>query len=102
MDNILKKQLDCIGEDFLGRIFGDLGKPEREALKHLFGGGGMEGMAMGWDGSRGVVQRAYGLGGTRDASGAGKASEKKSPSPFRRVQKIILSQCFQGSRENSG
>ena len=37
MDNILKKQLDCISEDFLGRIFLDLGKPGREALKHLFG-----------------------------------------------------------------
>ena len=133
MDNILKKQLDCISEDFLGRIFSGLGRPEREALKHLFGkvlagrstlvtdiarplradssreeakraqervsgwlgrwdffaplnpwllgravasddatyavdfsdvskefgGGGMEGMAMGWDGSRGVVAMGH-------------------------------------------
>ena len=36
-DNILKKQLDCIGEDFLRGIFTGLAKPAWGALTHLFG-----------------------------------------------------------------
>ena len=36
-DNILKKQIDCIAEDFLGEVYGKLNKPGREALGHLFG-----------------------------------------------------------------
>ena len=132
-DNILKNQLDCIAEHFLGEVYGKRNKPERDALGHLFGtittggstlvsdiarplradsseaeakraqelvsgwlgrwdfaapmnpwllkravasdeatyaldfsdiskefgGAGMEGMAMGWDGSRGVVAMGH-------------------------------------------
>ena len=36
-DNILKKQIDCIAEDFLGEVYGTPNKPMREALGHLFG-----------------------------------------------------------------
>jgi len=36
-DNILKKQLDCISEDFLRGIFTGLAKPEWGALTHIFG-----------------------------------------------------------------
>ena len=35
--NILKKQLDCISEDFLGEVFGRVGKPMWRALTHMFG-----------------------------------------------------------------
>ena len=34
---MLKKQLDCIGEDFLRGIFTGLAKPAWGALTHLFG-----------------------------------------------------------------
>ena len=36
-DNILKKQLDCISEDFLRGVFGRVGKPMWRALTHMFG-----------------------------------------------------------------
>lgn len=36
-DNILKKRLDCISEDFLRGIFVGLGKPAWNALTHVFG-----------------------------------------------------------------
>ena len=36
-DNILKKQLDCISEDFLRGIFTGLAKPAWGALTHIFG-----------------------------------------------------------------
>ena len=36
-DNILKKQLDCISEDFLKGIFTGLAKPAWGALTHIFG-----------------------------------------------------------------
>ena len=36
-DNILKKQLGCISEDFLRGVFGGVGKPMRRALAHMFG-----------------------------------------------------------------
>ena len=39
--------------------------------------------------NRVAVQRAYGLGGTRDASGAGKASEKKVPVLFGGCKKLF-------------
>ena len=36
-DNILKKQLECINEDFLRGVFGQVGKPMWRALAHMFG-----------------------------------------------------------------
>ena len=36
-DNILKKRLDCISEDFLAGIFTGLAKPAWGALRHMFG-----------------------------------------------------------------
>ena len=36
-DNILKKQLDCISEDFLRGVYAEATKPMRGALRHLFG-----------------------------------------------------------------
>ena len=36
-DNILKKQLECIGEDFLRGVFGRVGMPMWRALTHMFG-----------------------------------------------------------------
>lgn len=36
-DNILKKQLECINEDFLKGVFGQVGKPMWRALTHMFG-----------------------------------------------------------------
>ena len=36
-DNILKKQLDCISEDFLREVFGRVCKPMWRALTHVFG-----------------------------------------------------------------
>ena len=36
-DNILKKQLDCISEDFLAGIFTGLAKPAWGALRYMFG-----------------------------------------------------------------
>ena len=36
-DNILKKQLDCISEDFLMGIYADATRPMWGALTHLFG-----------------------------------------------------------------
>ena len=36
-DNILKKQLECISEDFLKGVFGQVGKPMWRALAHMFG-----------------------------------------------------------------
>ena len=37
VDNILKKQLECINEDFLKGVFGQVGKPMWRALAHMFG-----------------------------------------------------------------
>ena len=48
-----------------------------------------------------AVQRAYGLGGTRGASG-GERRPRKSLRPFRRGLKIFFTQRFQGLREKSG
>ena len=36
-DNILKKQLECISEDFLRGVFGRVGMPMWRALTHMFG-----------------------------------------------------------------
>ena len=36
-DNILKKQLNCISEDFPGEVFGRVRKPMWRALTHVFG-----------------------------------------------------------------
>ena len=36
-DNILKKQLDCISEDFLRGVYAEATKPMWGALRHLFG-----------------------------------------------------------------
>ena len=36
-DNILKKQLDCISEDFLAGIFTGLAKPAWGGLRDMFG-----------------------------------------------------------------
>ena len=36
-DNILKRQLDCISKDFLGEVFGRVGRPKWRALTHMFG-----------------------------------------------------------------
>ena len=36
-DNILKKQLGCISEDFLRGVFGRVGKPMWRAQAHMFG-----------------------------------------------------------------
>ena len=35
-DNILKKQLGCISEDFLRGVFGRVGMPMWRALTHMF------------------------------------------------------------------
>lgn len=37
MSNILKNQLECISENFLKEVFGQVSKPMRRALLHLFG-----------------------------------------------------------------
>ena len=51
--------------------------------------------------NRVAVQRAYGLGGTRGASGAEKASEKKSPPVLERSENFFT-QRFQGLRDKRG
>ena len=70
MNNILKKELDCTCKDFIAEVYGKKSKTftydERTTIamdfsdiSKEFGGNGMEGMEMGWDGSRGCTAMGH-------------------------------------------